>query len=174
MPAPRFNHGVVALDGDLYVLGGFAGGREHRDVLAYDPAVDRWRRVSSLPRPVHAFGALAFEGELWVIGGRRGERVVRDVWILDPQSRRWRRGPSMPRGMELLGVAVRGDEIHAVWESVYQVYDAGDERWRDGPPPTVTRHALEAFAVDDTLYAIGGCTTALQDSPIVERLLLDH
>jgi N-acetylneuraminic acid mutarotase len=173
MPAPRFNHGVVALGDRLYVLGGYAGGREHRDVLSYDPDVGGWRRVSSLPRPVHAFGAIAFDDELWVIGGRRGERVLREVWILDPDSRRWRRGPSMPRGMELLGVATRGDEIHAVWESVYQIYDAGQERWRKGPSPVVTRHALEAFIVDETLYAIGGCTTALQDSPIVERLMLD-
>jgi hypothetical protein len=52
------------------------------------------------------------------------------------------------------------------------VYDAGEERWRKGPAPAVTRHALEAFIVDGTLYAIGGCTTALQDSPIVERVLL--
>ena len=34
----------------------------------------------------------------------------------------------------------------------------------------VTRHALEAFASGGELYAIGGCTTALQDSPVVERI----
>lgn len=173
LPAPRFNHGAVALGDTLYVLGGYAGGREHRDVFAYRPAANRWNRVGALPRATHAFGALAFDGELWVIGGRRGERILGEVWIFDPETRRWRRGPPLPHGMELLGVAARGDEIHAVWESVYQVYDAGDGRWRDGPAPTVTRHALEAFVDDDTLYAIGGCTTALQDSPIVERLRLD-
>ena len=129
-----------------------------------------WRRIGALPRPVHAFGAVAFGGELWVLGGRRGERVLRDVWILDPATMGWRHGPTMPRGMELLGAATVGDEIHAVWESVYQVYDAGTGRWRQGPPPLVTRHALEAFVVDGSLYAVGGCTTALQDSPVVERL----
>jgi hypothetical protein len=72
--------------------------------------------------------------------------------------------------MELLGAAVAGDEIHAVWESTYQIYDAGSGTWRQGPRPLVTRHALEAFVVDGALYTVGGCTTALQDSPIVERL----
>jgi hypothetical protein len=171
LPSARFNHGAVTLGGTLYVLGGFASGRERRDVLAYGPRRG-WRRAASLPRPTHAFGAVPFRGELWVLGGRRGERVLREVWIFDPGSRSWRRGPAMPRGMELLGAAVAGDEIHAVWESVYQVYDAGTGRWRSGPSPLVTRHALEAFVIDRVLYAIGGCTTALQDSPVVERLRL--
>jgi len=172
LPAAVFNHAAVALDGTLYVVGGYADGRERADVYAYEPGRDLWRRIGTLPRATHAFGAVAFRGELWVLGGRRGERILRDVWILDPATRDWRRGPTMPRGMELLGAAVTGDEIHAVWESVYQVYDAGTGRWRAGPPPQVTRHALEAFVVDGSLIAVGGCTTALQDSPVVERLEL--
>ena len=42
--------------------------------------------------------------------------------------------------------------------------------WRDGPAPNVPRHALEAFVVGGSLYAVGGCTTALRDSPVVERI----
>jgi hypothetical protein len=71
--------------------------------------------------------------------------------------------------MELLGAAVVGDEIHAIWESTYQIYDAGRGTWRAGPRPLVTRHALEAFHVGGSLYTIGGCTTQLRDSPVVER-----
>ena len=172
LPVALFNHGAVALGDTLYVLGGFAGGREHRDVYAYESASDRWTRVARLPRPTHTFGVVAFRGELWVIGGRRGEKILREVWILDPQTLRWRAGPALPRPMELLGATVAGDEIHAVWESTYQIYDSRTGRWRDGPRPLVTRHALEAFAIDGVLYTIGGCTTALKDSPVVERLEL--
>jgi hypothetical protein len=74
--------------------------------------------------------------------------------------------------MELLGAAVAGDEIHAVWESVYQWYDASQGRWQRGPTPLVTRHALQAFTANGVLYTVGGCTTALRDSPIVEKLAL--
>jgi N-acetylneuraminic acid mutarotase len=170
LPEPRFNHSAVAVAGRLYVLGGLdEEGRETRAVYAYDPAVDRWSRSTRLPEPMHAFGAVVFRGEIWVIGGRRGGRILREVWIFDPQSGRWRRGPALPRPMELLGAAVVGDEIHAVWESTYQIYDAGSGEWHDGPRPLVTRHALEAFHVAGALYTIGGCTTALRDSPVVER-----
>jgi hypothetical protein len=70
--------------------------------------------------------------------------------------------------MELLGAAVVGDEIHAVWERTYQIYDADTGRWRDGPPPLVPRHALSLFHLDGALYAVGGCTTQLRDTAVVE------
>ena len=175
LPGPRFNHAVVALDGRIWVLGGFAGGREHDDVFVYDPQADVWRHGPALPRPTHAFGALALGREIWMIGGRRGEHPLREVWILDPSGEgRWRRGPAMPKPMELLGAAVVDDQIHAVWEDVYQVYDAGERRWSQGPRPLVTRHGLRAFHAGGALYTVGGCTTALRDSPVVERLELER
>jgi hypothetical protein len=171
LPEPRYNHELVAAGGKLFALGGIHDGRERRDVFVYERG--RWRRGTPLPRAMHAFGAVTFRGRIWVVGGRRGEDVLRAVWVLDPRTERWRRGPAMPRPMELLGLAARGDdELHAVWESTYQVYDARTGRWRQGPRPGVTRHALAAFVVGDVLYAAGGCTTALRDSPVVERLRL--
>ena len=173
LPVPRFNHVVVTLGGRLYSLGGLDGrGRLTEEVYAYERARDRWTLATRLPRPNHAFGAVAFRGELWTIGGRRGNEILDDVWIWNPRTGRWRRGPTLPRPMELLGTAVAGDRIHAVWESVYQVYDASTGTWSQGPHTKVTRHALEAFALDGRLYAIGGCTTGLRDSPVVERLVL--
>ena len=173
LPTPRFNHAAVAVGDRIYVLGGFAGGEEHDDVFVYDTQADLWRRGPPLPRPNHAFGAVALGEEIWVIGGRRGEDVLREVWILDTAgSGSWRRGPAMPKPMELLGAAVEDDRIHAVWEGVYQVYDVSADRWRQGPRPLVTRHGLEAFSAAGDLITIGGCTTALRDSPIVERLAL--
>jgi hypothetical protein len=174
LPAPRFNHAAVAVGTRIWVLGGFADGEEHDDVFVYDTQADLWRRSRPLPRPTHAFGAVALGAEIWVVGGRRGERVLPEVWILDTSgSGAWRRGPTMPKPMELLGAAVVEDRIHAVWESVYQIYDVSERRWRQGPRPLVTRHALKAFAAGGSLYTLGGCTTALRDSPIVERLALE-
>ena len=174
-PLPRavFNHSAVVVDGKLYVAGGYSGLRERREVYVYDPAANNWTLATELPRPTHAFGAVAFRGELWTIGGRRGETILREVRIWSPRTGRWRRGPTLPKPMELLGAAVAGDEIHAVWESTYQVWDASEGRWRQGPGLGVTRHGLELFAADGELYAVGGCTTDLHDSSIVERLRLE-
>ena len=49
LPAPRFNHRLVALGERLYALGGYDAGRERRDVFVYEPAANRWGRGTPLP-----------------------------------------------------------------------------------------------------------------------------
>jgi kelch-like protein 2/3 len=154
------------------VLGGFHEGEELRTADVYDPATDSWSAGPELPIANHAFDAVAFDGEIWMIGGRSGDQILRDVWILDPETGEWREGPAMPEPMELLGAAVAGDEIHAIWESTYQIYDAATGTWRDGPRSLVTRHGLQAFYLDGLLLTVGGCTTQLRDSQVVERRVL--
>ena len=172
LPEPRFNHAAVALGGRIYVLGGYLEGEERRDVFVYDPATDSWSEGPELPIPNHAFDAVAVDGEIWMIGGRSEDEILRDVWILNPETGQWREGPTMPDPMELLGAAVAGDEIHAVWESTYQVYDMSTGEWTSGPRSRVTRHGLQTFYIDGVLFTVGGCTTRLVDSPIVERRVL--
>jgi N-acetylneuraminic acid mutarotase len=172
LPEPRFNHAAVELGGKIYVLGGYLEGEERRDVFVYDPAADSWSEGPELPIPNHAFDAVAVDGEIWMIGGRSEDEILRDVWILNTETGRWRPGPEMPEPMELLGAAVAGDEIHAVWESTYQVYDTSTGEWTTGPRSLVTRHGLQTFYVDGVLFTVGGCTTRLVDSPIVERRVL--
>jgi N-acetylneuraminic acid mutarotase len=168
LPEPRFNMAAVALGGRIYAMGGYREAEERAEVFVYDAASDSWTEGTPLPAPNHTFGAVVFRGEIWTIGGRRGEEVLRDVWIYNPETDRWRAGPELPQPMELVGAAVAGDEIHAVWEGTYQIYDGRTGGWSSGPRPLVTRHGLKAFAIGGTLYTVGGCTTDLHDSQVVE------
>jgi hypothetical protein len=169
LPAARFNHSAVALGGKVYVLGGYSEGEERAEVFVYDPEANAWSEAAPLPEPIHAFDAVVFRGEIWVIGGRQGERILRSVRIYDPATGGWRDGPALPKPMELLGAAsVEDEEIHAVWESTYEIYEAESKTWREGPHSLTTRHGLNTFYVDGALFTVGGCTTQLRDSQIVE------
>ena len=56
---------------------------------------------------------------------------------------------------------------------VYLIYDARTHRWTRGPSLEVPRHALAVYAINGTLYAIGGCVAPqLEDSAVVEKLAL--
>ena len=124
MPIERFNHAALAVGDEVWIFGGYEQGQEHDEVFVYDTGADEWREGPRLPRPTHGFDVVEFRGEIWLIGGLRGEEILDEVWILDPETEEWREGPRLEEPMELLGAAVHGDEIHAVWEHVYQVYDA--------------------------------------------------
>lgn len=71
-----------------------------------------------------------------------------------------------------LAVAAGGFSCHAVWESTYQVYYRASRGLRAGPAPLGTRHGLRAFAIDESLDIVGGCTTALRGRQVVDRLRL--
>ena len=132
------------------------GGEEHRTSSSTTPgptggAAGRRCRVRTTPSARSRSAARSGPGRsAW-------ERILREVEILDTAGRgTWRRGPAMPKPMELLGAAASGDRIHAVWE-MYQTYDVSERRWRQGPRPLVTRHALKAFVAGGALYTVGGC-----------------
>ena len=102
-----------------------------------------------------------------MIGGRRGDEILRDVWILSPETGEWREGPAMPEPMELLGAA---PGTRSTRSGRAPTRSTTRQRTRtSGPRSLVTRHGLQTFYVDGTLLTVGGCTTQLRDSQVVER-----
>ena len=54
MPTLRSEIQAAALDGRIYVAGGFGtAGRVLRAFERYDPATDAWERLARLPRGIH-------------------------------------------------------------------------------------------------------------------------
>ena len=174
LPKVRTNLAAVALGKEIYALGGLDPLFATKSVFVYSPATNRWRTGTPLPEKLHALSAVAFRGEIWVIGGQDAAgKATNRVWIYNPKTRRWRAGPKMPRRMETAGAAVMGDKIHVVLESKYLIWDAQARRWSIGPALETPRHALAVFAIDGSLYAIGGCVAPiLEDSAVVEQLKL--
>jgi Kelch motif len=170
LPATRMNHAAVAFRGKLYAIGGLDPVHPTKTVFVYDPATRRWSEGKPLPVPLHAHSASVYRGDIWVFGGRdRSLARQRGVWIYDPQSGDWRSGPALPEAMDTLSTAVNGDRIDALVDDYHFIFDG--ERWKEGPPLEVPRHALAAYTIDDVLYAVGGCLhPQLVDSTVVERI----
>jgi Kelch motif protein len=174
LPVPRTNLAAVALGGRIYAIGGLDPFHATRSVFVYDPVRNRWSRGPSLPEALHALTAVVFHGQIWVIGGQNSAgKATNRVWIYNAGRHAWRTGPQMPARMETAGAAVAGDQIHVVLQSVYLIYDARTHRWTRGPSLEVPRHALAVYAINGTLYAMGGCVVPqLEDSSVVEKRAL--
>jgi N-acetylneuraminic acid mutarotase len=175
LPVPRTNLAAVALNGEIYALGGLDPFFAVKSVYIYNPKRNDWRPGPPLPEKLHAHAAVAFRGEIWVIGGQSKLGVkVNHLWIYNPHLHKWRKGPSMPVPLETAGAAVYRDEIHVVLEKTYLVWHASTRRWTRGPGLRTPRHALAVYVIGHELYAIGGCISPiLEDSAIVERIALD-
>lgn len=99
-PLPVTEVAGAALDGRIYLAGGFAAdGSPVTAVQVYDPASDSWSLGPELPEPVHHSALVARDGELHLVGGYVGptfENPTDAVRRLDRVSGRWVDGPPLP------------------------------------------------------------------------------
>jgi N-acetylneuraminic acid mutarotase len=97
MPGPgRTLPAVAALEGNLYVFGGYAerdGAMVNLDdAIVYETAHDRWRRLPDLPYPMRGCQALAIQGKVYLFGGyvkwpavmMRPESFTEKILCFDP------------------------------------------------------------------------------------------
>jgi N-acetylneuraminic acid mutarotase len=66
MPSERSEVAVAAVEGQIYVVGGFDGQTE---LEVFDPTADRWTRGAPFPHTLHHAAAVGLNGKLLVIGG---------------------------------------------------------------------------------------------------------
>lgn len=160
---------VVALDGRIYVIGGFDDARQVRaDVWVYDVAGRTWDLAAPLPMPMHHANAAVVDGTLYVLGGLVGLGFdeVGDTWAYDPGADRWTaRAPMSPesaRGSAAVGVIdgkiyLAGGYRNDGAVTNVSVYDPVDDAWdHDLAPLPAPRDHLVGAAVGGVLYAIGG------------------
>jgi hypothetical protein len=99
-PVAATEVGAAVVDGQVWVVGGFAGdGRPLDLVQRYDPVDDSWTEGPALPDTVHHAAVVGADGTLLVVGGYGGGgfgQPLDTVWVLEPGAESWTTGPSLP------------------------------------------------------------------------------
>jgi peroxiredoxin/N-acetylneuraminic acid mutarotase len=115
----------VAVNGKLYVIGGWGEGKARGATYEYDPATDKWAKKKPMPRPAHHAALAAANGKIYVCGGfvapekapvpiGAAWQPIDDVWEYDPAADSWKALAPLPgkRGAAV-AVEVRG-KIHVI------------------------------------------------------------
>ncbi len=169
---PRQETGVAALDGEVYVVGGFVpGGQIVAVVEAYDPTSDSWRSVADLPTPLHHANVAVLDGRLWVAGFLEGLgfEARGDVFSYDPTTDAWSTHTAMPTGTERGASVVaahgglvylfggfRGGALEDVW-----TYEPATDLWGVAADlPRSIDHGVAA-TIGDRIYVAGGRAAAI-------------
>jgi len=175
-PTARTEVAVAALDGLIYVVGGFeqSGSWMFRQssvstrVEVYDPATNRWSSKPDLPIGLHHAGAAAFGGALYVVGGfTKSDDTIWSpsdrVFRFDPAGEEWTDRAPLPTARGGLAVTTLQGKLYAVSgydgqenPAAVEVYDPALDQWSAVAPLPTPRDHLTAVAIDETLYAIGG------------------
>ena len=129
-PAPDEELYGVTVNGKLYAIGGWDGGKAAGNNFEYDPATDKWTKKKSMPRHAHHAALAAANGKIYVIGG----------FVMPEQS-------AIPTGGAW-------EPIDDVWE-----YDPAADSWKSLAPLPGKRGSAVAVEAGGKIYVIGGATT---------------
>jgi N-acetylneuraminic acid mutarotase len=164
MPTPRSEVGGAALDGRIYVAGGFlANGDTSPAVEVYEPARDGWRAAAPLPEPRNHLALATVGGKLYATGGyARGlDRPTRDAWVYDPAANAWKPIAPLPLPRAAHAAAEANGRLVVVGgvgddPARPLVYDPAADRWTPGAPMPDRREHLAAAGHAGKVYAIAG------------------
>jgi N-acetylneuraminic acid mutarotase len=120
----------TAVNGKMYVIGGWDEGKAAGINYEYDPASDKWTQKKGMPRSAHHAAIATANGKLYVIGG-----------FVPPKD------TQIPTGGAW-------EPIADVWE-----YDPAVDSWKSLAPLPTKRGAAVAVEVGGKIYVIGGATT---------------
>jgi N-acetylneuraminic acid mutarotase len=165
LPAPRAAHGMAAIEGKLYVVGGV--GPDSKELWIYDPATDRWDAERAvLPTQREHLTVTVVGGKLYAAGGRWDDRGnLAALEIYDPVAGTWTRGPDLPTPRSGLTAGVLDGHIHVTGgESLslgrtfgeHEAYDPTTAKWIALASLPTPRHGLASGVVSGRWYVIGG------------------
>ena len=177
MPEARHHHGVVAVNGRIYSIGGFIGAYPNwhgtRDLFEYNPATNQWIRRANMPEERGGHAAAVLNGEIYVVGGVGVDHALRTALLIyNPTTDQWRTGPSMSVPREHLTAAAAGNRIYAIGGRVtldqarfgetttnlntVEAFDVLDQQWRTVAGMLTARGGLFAATNNNRIYVMGG------------------
>ncbi len=175
-PSKRTEVTAVALNGKVYVVGGFnQPGFSNvldfaisRNVEIYDPATDAWSETTPLPEGRHHAGIAVLDGFLYIIGGftKSGFSVwhpVNTVYQFNPATQAWLERSPMPTSRGALGVGVYQGRLYAIGgydgkqnTGATEIYNPENDTWTNAAPLSAPRDHLAVVAAGPGIFAIGG------------------
>lgn len=172
IPTARNRAGVVALNGKIYVIGGYVispSAGPFNTVEVYDIATNSWTTRAAMPTAREGLLAIAVREKIYAIGGltspRDGSSATNAVEVYDPATDSWSIGLApMPtaRGL-IMGDVLCGDTAFVVGgfdgtgaRNVNEAYFPATNGWTRHAAMPTARAEGGAAVVGNTIYVIGG------------------
>jgi len=172
MPSRLSSFATTVYDEKIYVLGGQYRSegfdRIANSVFVYDPSIDEWNVLTSMPTPRKNLVSCAYDGNIYAIGGSStpwGEEDVLEIYNIDTDS--WTTGPPMPTPRTGIGGILVDKKIYVVggaeltkthWATdteyfnTVEVYDIVNNTWivkNTGP-----KGYADLFEINDVIYCL--------------------
>lgn len=148
----------------LFAAGGNTKHSATASVERYDFRNGGWMPAINLPRKKSHAALVGVCQKLYSIGGFDGSKRLASVDIYDPQLERWSEGPAMHTPRSAFGAACDskgniyciGGYSNSRHITTVEILDSKTKQWREGPPLQEGRSYVQAAAIGNNIYAVGG------------------
>ncbi|RZI95011.1 MAG: hypothetical protein EOP39_29955, partial [Rubrivivax sp.] len=181
LPSGRFASAGAALNGKLYVLGGWnlsnAASASLASVSAFDTAGNAWAAEALMPMPTarNAAAAGVISAQIHVVGGRSPGIRSNDHLslatheIYNPLTNSWQTAAAMPTARGGIAAAVLNGKLYvfggeattasgSTVSNAVERYDPATNSWQLLDAMPYRAHGLGAVAVGNAIYVMGGFT----------------
>lgn len=164
MNYPRDEHVTVVCEDFLYAIGGY---KNTHTVERYDPRINTWTEVASLPVKCASAAAVTVDGRIYVIGGRDSFQPYNTVQCYNPEDNTWCLKAPMSVRRKAHSAVVLDGYIYAIGgvNDTYgqlagvESYDPGLDHWRHETTMCTRRNFACATTINRKIYVIGGYET---------------
>lgn len=174
MPIATAEMGVVACQGKVHVIGGYARGKSNSDYhQVFDPATGEWTLKAPIPFACNHLGMAAVGSRIYSFGGfiEQNRCPHSNCYVYDTNTDTWEEIPRLlrPRGaisiveldgkLHLLGGRnVRSLDWHEIYDPETKTYEILNDMRGSTPtqPFAGQRCHMGAVAVDGRIHCIGG------------------
>lgn len=114
LPIPRVNHGLVTLNGKIYVIGGNNSTGVLDSIYEYDPLTDNWAAKEPMPQGYMQFSTAVINDKIYIIGGSDYSIDLSSVYEYDPVNETWTEKHSLPSVMARNCSVFDGNKIYTM------------------------------------------------------------
>jgi len=189
LPEPLIEVKANVVDDKIYVISGvkyatLAGSVLSDVTYVYDPELDSWSTMASIPTPVEGYASVVLDGKIYIMGGSAPSSdysnwVVDLVQIFDPKTNQWTVGKPLPTSVYAAAACatsglfapermyvVGGNQWYVPWvtsavltphgTTFNQIYDPATGNWSIGASLPEPRWRCSLVNINDTLFVVGG------------------
>jgi N-acetylneuraminic acid mutarotase len=161
--------GAAAIDGKVYVTGGFApNGASTRTLFVYNPATNSWGTKAQIPVPTAQGASAVIGGKLYVLTppASSGDPEKTKLHRYDPATDTWVSRATAPINLREAVVGVINGKLYAaggVVDSLFSqplgrtyVYDPSSNSWSKRADMPIPRRSASGRVLNGKLYVFGG------------------
>lgn len=181
LPYPVSRYGLAAVEGMLYLFGGWDGSQILNDVLRYDPINDRWQKMTAFAVPRADAQAVLLGDKIYLVGGNGNAQPANPIEVYTPSLDQpgltpWSRQISLPEGFKFLGAQNLNGTLFVIGRDEDEAftlmqYTPQNNTWYsyEETPPEALAAEPEMIGTGGEFYFFGGKNKDLSFSSQVIR-----